>query len=124
MPATAARIGFITQDYRSETAGPDSGVATKYGDKARDTKDPIPTYFEDEDDAAAMATERLNLLKPDRRRFRHTVVGDDTGGGLTFNTVTPVATVIDDERAANHAAAIVEIGIDTEKNQTLLTSWG
>jgi hypothetical protein len=34
MPATASRIGFITQEFRTVTSGPDTSVDAKYG-KAR-----------------------------------------------------------------------------------------
>ena len=124
MPATAARIGFITQPVRNATAGPDATVQAKYGSQARDTPDPEESFFDSEADAAAVAGERLALLSPDRRRFLSEVSGADTGRSLTFNTVTPTARVIDDEKQTDLPCAVVEIGIDYETGRSILTTWG
>ena len=125
MPATTSRIAFITQQYRSAVAGPDSGVATKYGNLARDTKDtPVESFFESEADAGLMATERLNLLKADRRYFKPTVVDAATGLGLDYSQVTPTATYIDDERQFNAAVAIVAVQVDLGSERTMLEVWG
>jgi hypothetical protein len=56
MPATPARIGFITQDYRVVTSGPDTAVQAKYGSMARNTDDPLPTFFD------AVVTRRLDKV--------------------------------------------------------------
>lgn len=129
MTATAARIGFVTQEFRSALPTPDSAVKTKYGELARDTADLgdgiVETFFDDVADALTMATERLNLLKPDRRRFKQDIRGIQSfTGGLALTQVTPAATVIDDERSANHAAAIVEVGVDLAGEKTTLITWG
>lgn len=129
MTATPARIGFVTHEWRRSVAS-DAAVKTKYGEAARDTGDKegelVETFFDDPADALVMATERLNLLKADRRRFRQEVneVLSFTGA-LDFSQVTPAATVIDDERSANHAAAIVEIpAVDFGSNKTTVVTWG
>jgi hypothetical protein len=124
MPATAARIGFITEEYRRAIAGPLSTVQTKYADLARDTVDPIETFFDSVDDAQILAEERLELLAEDRRRLRFDVGGVEAGLGLAYNITTPTAQMIDDERSVNAPGAIVEISIDFEKNITSLTAWG
>lgn len=125
MVATAARIAFVTQEFRTVVSKNDT-VHTNYGKVARDTKqDIVETFFEDRADAQAIDDERLSLLSPDRRRFRHEV--NDVlsfTGTLDYSQATPAATVIDDERSANHAAAIVELGIKFEDDKTTLTTWG
>lgn len=124
MPATASRIGFITQEVRNATAGPDASVVTKYGDLARDTDEPLECFFDSVDDATIVAQERLTLLSADRRRLVSEISGAETAQGLTFNQVTPTARVIDAEKAADLSAAIVEIGIDYETSKSILTVWG
>lgn len=125
MTATPARIGFITNEYRLATAGPDATVAARYGLAARDTPDPIDTFFVNQADALAMATERLTLLKADRRRFSADAAGiqalpDD----LPPYPNTPTAQVIDEVLDADRAAAVAEIGIDFDKDTTTLVCWG
>lgn len=125
MPATSARAAFIQTAFRSVVAGPDSAVVTKYGGKARDTKDsPIETFFDTESDAQAMVNERLTLLKADRRRFKADIQGEATGLALNPTQTTPAVTLIDDERMANFAGAVVGITIDFAKEKTSLEIWG
>lgn len=125
MPATPARIGFVTNEFRTSVAS-DAAVKSKYGEAARDTgEEPVETFFDDPADVAAMASERLALLKPDRRRFKHDVAEIlSFTGALDFSQTTPTATVIDDDRAASHSAAIVEIGVRFGDNKTTLVTWG
>lgn len=125
MVATAAQIGFVIEQYRTAVAK-DDDVHTAYGDKARNTKDePVETFFEDVADAAVIAAERLSLLSADRRRFRQDVnEALDFSGALDFSQATPAATVIDDERGANHAAAIVEATVRDGEGKTTLVTWG
>lgn len=124
MPATASRIGFITQEFRTVTAGPDSTVDTKYGKLARKTDEPIETYFDDVADAQAICNARKTLLSADRRRFQQSVSGETFALGLTYNQTTPAVTVSDTERLANLSAAIVEIGIDFEAEKSSVMTWG
>lgn len=125
MPATAIRAAFIAQEFRSAVAGPDSGVVTKYGDKARDTRDePIPTSFDTVSDGLAMATERLTLLKADRRRFKADIQGEATGLALDYSQVTPAVTFNDTERLASIDCAVVGVTIDFNTETTSLELWG
>jgi len=124
MAATPARIGFITQQYRDSTSGPDSTVLAKYGSQARDVTEPVETLLDSELDVQALCDERFTLLKADRRRFSMQLADEEFGAGLAYSQTTPAMTVLDTERAANFAATVVEIGIDFESNQTNLTLWG
>jgi hypothetical protein len=128
MVATSARIGLITQRWRIVESS-DTAVKTKYGELARDTADrdgePVETFFDSPADAQVLSDARLALLKPDRRRFRIDARGVQTfTGALDFTQVTPTATVIDDERAANFPAAIVDIAVDLGGEKTSFTAWG
>lgn len=125
MPATPARIAFIREQFRTVVAS-DTAVKDKYGDAARDTGDQIiETFFDETADAQAMADERLALLKADRRRFKQEARGAQSfTGDLDFSQETPAATVIDDEREANHPAAIVEAGLTFGDDKTTFVTWG
>lgn len=124
MPATPARIGFITQEFRTATAGPDSAVTTKYGSLARNTDEPLETFFDAINDTQAICDARHALVKADRRRFQQSISGEAFGQGLAYEQTTPCVTVIDTERAANLPAAVVEIGIDYESGKTSAVTWG
>lgn len=127
MPATAARIGFVGQEFRTSVSE-DAAVKTKYGSAARDTQDGvIETFFDSEADYAAMGLERFNLLMADRRRFNVTVseLLDFSSGGLAFTETAPTARLIDDEKSFD--ADVIITGIDSydfENNRTVLAVWG
>lgn len=124
MPATPARIGFITEEFRRATSGPDSAVVTRYGALARDTKEPIETFFDSTTDAQVLADERLALLKATRRLLALAVPDVSTGLGIAYQPTVPTAAVIDDERAYSADALIVSIEVDTASNVTNLLTWG
>lgn len=125
MTATPGRIGFVLNEFRTVVAE-DPAVKTKYGEAARDTgKEIVESFFDDPDDAQIMVDERLALLSADRRRFRQDVSGIlSFSGALDFTQTTPTAQVIDEERDADHAAAIVEIGVRFGDNKTTVLTWG
>lgn len=124
MPATASTIGFCTAETRIATAGPDSGVVSRHGAAARFTSEPIETFFDDLDDVDAVANERLDLLKADRRRFQVTVADAASGLALAPSPVTPTVTFIDTERDADLPALVAEFGIDFETDASVLVVWG
>ena len=62
MPATPARIGFITQEFRLAVAQ-DLSVKTRHGNQARKTEEPMPTFFDSADDAQVVAAARQALLE-------------------------------------------------------------
>lgn len=124
MTATAARIGFITEQFRrvvSET----TSVSTRHGDLARESEDPIETFFDDVDDAQLVADARQTLLSPERRRFTVRVRGVSEAMGLDYVAGTiPLADFVDTERAADFTGLIGEIGIDFERQQAQFSIWG
>lgn len=124
MPATAARIGFITQEFRkvvSETAS----VVTRHGDLARKSDDPIETYFDDEADAQLVADARQTLLSAERRRFRLGAQGLDEALTLSFTGgVLPTARYIDAERNIDRSVLIAEVGFDFARQNADFTIWG
>lgn len=124
MSATAARAQFIRQQFRSVTNGPVSGVVTAWGDLARKTTEPIPTFFETSADAQTICDERMTLLSASRRRMTQEVQGEDVGLGIDYTTSSPTATVIDDDRLLDAAMLFAEIGINFGTEKTTLETWG
>ena len=124
MPATASRIGFITQEFRVSTSEDTVDVPAKYGSLARKTDEPLETLFDDIDDTQAICTERFTLLSADRRRFQQAVSGEAFVLGLAYEETTPAVTVVDTERAADFAAAIVQLGVDFETGKSAVMTWG
>lgn len=126
MPATVARIAFVSEATRNSVAQ-DAAIKTRYGTAARDTLDqPAESFFDTAADVQAMVDERFALLKGDRRRFDVSVSGLLTfTGALDFSQVAPTVTLIDDEKAASMTAIITGIpGKDYEAETTSLSIWG
>lgn len=124
MPATPARIGLIINEFRRAIAGPDGSVAAKYGTLARDTDEPIETFFDTVADAQAMADERLALLSADRRLLEHDISGADQLRAIAVQPVIPTAAVIDDERGYDADALVVGMTIDLDADTASATTWG
>lgn len=124
MPADPSRIGFITQEFRIATAEDTLDVPAKYGSLARRTDEPLETLFDDIDDTQAICDERFTLLSADRRRFQQAISGESFVLGLSYEEVTPTVTVVDTERSANFAAAIVDLGVDFETEKSAVMAWG
>lgn len=127
MPATPARIGFITQPYRKAISGPDSTVEAAYGDLARETdvNAPIETFFDSMADVQAMSDERLDLLSQERGRFQSSLPdGLKFVLGLDYSQVTPTGDVIDPERNTDRPALVTDIGLDLRRGAASLNQWG
>lgn len=127
MPATPARIGFISQPHRLALTAVDATVEAAYGDIARETTtdEPIETLFDDMDDVQAMADERLALLKEERGRYQAVLTKAVSFGlGLDYSQATPTGTVIDPERDTNRPALITDISIDFRRDTVTLGLWG
>lgn len=124
MPATPSRIGFITSEFRIVTAGPNTAIETLYGDAARDTVEPLETFFDDPADAQVMANERLALLEVKRSLVPAVIDGTDLAAGLDRTSTLPTARVIDDEQGRNSQALIVGTTIDYNTGRATLDTWG
>lgn len=124
MPATPSRIGFITSEFRSVTAGPNTAVEALYGDTARDNIEPLETFFDDPADAQAMADERLALLQVKRSLVTAAIDGTEFAAGLDRTSSLPTVRVIDDEQGRNSTALIVGVTIDYNSERATLDTWG
>lgn len=123
MPATPARIGFIQEEFRraiAETAE----MRTRYGTLARESDDPVGTFFDHEADAQIIADARQDLLGTERRRFRAQVKGVAEVLALQFDGDVPVANFVDTDRRLDRPMLVSEIVVDLGKNTATLTLWG
>lgn len=124
MPATPARIGFITSEFRAVTSGPNTAIETLYGNAARDNTEPLETFFDDPADAQAMANERLALLEVKRSLVAVTIDGTELAAALDRTSSLPTVRVIDDEQGRNSLALIVGVTIDYNTGRASLDTWG
>lgn len=123
MTATPTRIGFVIEPYRravSET--PDA--ATRHGNLARESADPLETYFAALPDAQARADERQALLSPDRRRFSVPVADVEAVLDLLDSEEVLTARYVDTERDIDQPVIITEIVVDAEAQSALIKVWG
>jgi hypothetical protein len=126
MPASPARIGFVSEAFRRSTSQ-STTVRTRYGAIARDTLDePVETYFDNSTDAQAVADERFSLLSGDRRMMKIDIARLlPLSGALAFNLTAPTVTVIDDERGLNRAMMVTAIeALDYDTDTLSLNVWG
>ena len=123
MTATAARIGFVQNQFRRVVASSGT-IISRYGNLARQSEDPIETFFDDEDDAQLVANERQALLGADRRRFKVRTVGVDEFRDLIYAGRVPVATYVDAARSADRPVLISDFVMDLDKQTVTATVWG
>ncbi|MXP24798.1 hypothetical protein GRI39_01895 [Altererythrobacter indicus] len=124
MPATPARIGFILEEWRRSTAT-NAEVKSRHGTVARESADPIETFFDNPADAQAMAEQRLALLSPERRRFKADVRGLSEAISLAGPADNaPLARYVDEGRSADRDMLAAEIGFDFETQQATFIVWG
>lgn len=124
MPATPARIGFITNQFRRATAETPT-VKVRYGDLARYSEDPIPTFFDSVADAQIVADARQALLSPERRRFTCIASGLDEALDVDLTTgAIPLVQYVDSEREADSPMLVAEIGYDFARQTSTFTIWG
>jgi len=123
MPATPARIGFVLEPYRravSETAE----TKTRHGNLARESADPIDSYFASLADAQLRADERQALFSPERRRFDVTVSEVDALDALLASDTIMSATLVDEERGLSKAMLITTLTLDLEAQSAQVSLWG
>jgi hypothetical protein len=124
MTATAERASFIQTEFR-RAISENPAVRVRYGTLARESADPVETFFDNVADAQAMADERLALLSGEARAFDIDVNGlaevlalDPTGG------LVPNAWVTDERRSCDRRMVIVGVEMDLASQQAQLVVWG
>jgi hypothetical protein len=123
VPATAARIGFIQSEFRRVVATTPS-AQTRFGSLARESDDPVETFFDSAADAQVIADARQALLSPERRRFRVNTVGAAEILALPYVGAVPIGRYVDTERAADRPVLLGEIIVDLSRDKASLTVWG
>lgn len=123
MPATPARIGFIQEKFRRAVAET-TAMKTRFGDLARQSEDPVETFFDSEADAQVIAAARQTLLGTERRRFQLRTKGIEEVLAVAFNGDVPVVHYVDTERQVDRNMLLSEIVIDLGRGSANLTVWG
>jgi hypothetical protein len=124
MTATAARIGFISQPFRKAIVE-SATVKSQYGALARETEDPIETFFDSVADADTMAEDRQALLGVHRRRFQVVVKGVEEGIALDYvNGSAPLVDFTDTKRSIARTMLIGEVTFDMAKQRSTYSIWG
>lgn len=123
MAASPARIGFIQQQFRHAVA---ESPLTKerHGSLARESDDPVETFFDSEADAQIVADARQALLSVERRRFRLTATDLSEVLDLEYALAVPRAQYVDAERDADRPVLLSEIVFDFSRQSATLTIWG
>lgn len=123
MPATPARIGFIQSEFRKVQAK-DTVVQSRFGSLARDSEDPVPTFFNNEADALLVAQERQTLLGQTRRRFSVRQTEAEDVAELDLSGTLPVVSFTDAEKAVARNMAVCSVSFDLGRGLTTVTLWG
>lgn len=123
MVATSARIGFVTREVRRAVSRSASAEA-KYGSLARDTDDPITSYFSVVADAQERADERMDLLSKDRRLFTLVSTEPEQFLSMLDSDTVPNAHFVDEERGVDMDVVVTELTIDIAANTAQLKVWG
>ena len=123
MPATASRIGFIQQDFRRVVSST-AAMKTRYGTLARESAEPVETYFDNVVDAQAVANARQALLGTERRRLNVRVGSADEVLALSYIGAVPVARIIDAEKSVDRKALVSEITVELDSDKATLGVWG
>lgn len=123
MPATVARIGFIQNEFRKVISS-SATADTRYGALARQSDDPIETFFDSTTDAQAIADERKTLMSAERRLFQVTVNDAAPVLALSYIGAVPLGRYRDTERVADRAVLVGDLTVDLARNTANLTVWG
>jgi len=123
MSATPSRIGFVIEPYR-RAISVTAGVKDKHGNLARQSADPVESWFADLASAQSRADARQTLLSPERRRFQ--VVTRDVEGldDLLGATDCFTAQMVDVERGINAEVIVTDMTIDLATQLASFTVWG
>lgn len=123
MVATPARIGFVMEEWRRVIAT-SALPKERYDNLARESDDPVESYFDNTTDAQILADRRQALLDQERRRF--TVRFNGVGDALEMDYLrsVPVARYINEHRRVNRPVLICDLSIELDKDETVATVWG
>lgn len=123
MPATPARIGFIQSEFR-RVVSTTLAAKTRHGNLARESDDPIETFFDNVADAQVMANARQALLSPERQRFMLTVNSAEEIQDLGYIGAIPVGRFVDSDRAVNKPVILSDFTIDYNRGAAAVRVWG
>lgn len=123
MVATPARIGFVLEEYRRVIAQ-DGVMKERYRDLARESEDPIETFFENTADAQKVADARQALLGKERRRFSVQVTGVKDVLELSESRTIHLVRYTDEQRGVNRSMLICDFAIDLAAGKADITLWG
>lgn len=123
MPVTAERAALIKEPFRRATSTTPS-AQTRHGALARESADPIPTFFDNVADAQVIADARQTLFSPERRLFEVTIRGTTEMAALNPENGVPVAQFIDTERGVSRKVLMGQIEIDLAGGKSAAVIWG
>lgn len=124
MTATPARMAFIRTPFRLSVSE-DAGVRAIHGTLARESDNPVETFFDSQADAAVMAAERQSLLGEERRRFDVITPGVEQALSLNFDTaLIPLLNYSDQERAITRKMLVTSVTIDLARQRAEFGLWG
>lgn len=123
MSATAVRIAFVREEFRRVVAV-SSNPTTRFGNLARESDDPLETFFDEVADAQTIVTARQTLMSVERRKLNVVVVGLDEIMAVDYIGAVPVADYTDTDRGMSGNGLVGEIIIDFNKQQASLPVWG
>jgi len=124
MTATPARIGFILRPDRWAVAE-SSIVRDRYGQTARESPEPVETFFDSVEDADIVAEERLAIWGAARRLFQARAIGlDEVLEVETAGATIPVVSFSDAESDVDTKMIAGDIGFDFARQECEFTLWG
>lgn len=124
MTATSARIAFVMEPFRRAVSETEL-VRTNFGSAARESDDPIETFFDTVEDAQVMADARQALLSGNRRRF--TLAMKDLGEVVDLEYTAGsalLANYVDTEREADMTVIVADMTFDFAKQGATMMIWG
>jgi hypothetical protein len=123
MTATAARAALIREPFRRATSTT-TAVQTRHGALARESADPVPTFFDNVADAQVIADARQALFSSERRLFEVAVRGTAEMAALDPEAGVPVGRFVDSERGVDRKVLIGQIEIDLAGGKSAAVIWG
>jgi len=123
MPATPERAAFIQEQFRRAVTET-SSAKTRHGALARESEDPVETWFDSAADAQVIADARQALLSEERRRFKVTMAGAEDLFAIDLEGRIPTAEYVDAERDCDRLMLVSEIVFDLNRGNSAMMLWG